>query len=441
MARRWIGALLCALLIGVSTFDAYTEATQNFSYTLEFETSYFSLDLLDDFNDGVPFTRTINWSSREKVTGNFVLGAKVRRVRFVPPARRSTRASAPRSGARPTSTRVDRQPTIPVLGVNNPDGRELIEVAKAGRPGRLLDHGRHRLAADPGPGRGDPGRDVAGRVRRCSTATSTPGTSASATTPPATRRCWSWPASSGSTGTGWPARCGSPGGAATRTGATPARPGTPTPSRIDLARGLRRPGQLRLPRLPLGDDLQRADVDERGGAVRRRGHPRDDRDHAADRSGRRAPATTPSTASASASFYMLTSTMSPEARDGQGLLPGRRLRRQHRLAHRGRHAGDRRPRQPAARHAGLRRLAAARAQRAGSTRSTGAGRRPSSAARSTATRRRPATTFDFAPALEALDALDARARPLLRRRAGRRRPGSTRARAGSTSRSAGWRGC
>lgn len=85
MARRWIGALLCALLMGVSTFDAYTETTHNFSYTLEFETSYFSLDLLDDFNDGVPPTRTINWSSREKVTGNFVLGAKVRRVRFVPP--------------------------------------------------------------------------------------------------------------------------------------------------------------------------------------------------------------------------------------------------------------------------------------------------------------------------------------------------------------------
>jgi hypothetical protein len=86
MARRWIGALLCALLIGVSTFDAYSEATQkNFSQTLEFETSYFSLDLLDDFNDGVPPARTINWSSREKITANFVLGAKVRRVRFTPP--------------------------------------------------------------------------------------------------------------------------------------------------------------------------------------------------------------------------------------------------------------------------------------------------------------------------------------------------------------------
>jgi hypothetical protein len=86
MAMRWIGALLCALLIGVSTFDAYAGATQkNFSYTLELETSYFSLDLLDDFNDGIPPARTINWSSREKVTGSFLLGMKVRRIRFAPP--------------------------------------------------------------------------------------------------------------------------------------------------------------------------------------------------------------------------------------------------------------------------------------------------------------------------------------------------------------------
>ena len=63
---------------------------------------------------------------------------------------------------------------------------------------------------------------------------------------------------------------------------------------------------------------------------------------------------------------MLSSTMSDGGAGGERLLPGRRLRRQHRLAHRGRHAGDRRPRQPAARHAGLRGLAAAGAQRAAS---------------------------------------------------------------------------
>ena len=87
MARRWIGALLCALLIAVSTFDAYAESTQkNFSYTLKFETSYFAMDLLDDFNEGIPPARTINWSAREKVTGNFLLSIKVRRITFAPPA-------------------------------------------------------------------------------------------------------------------------------------------------------------------------------------------------------------------------------------------------------------------------------------------------------------------------------------------------------------------
>ncbi|HME61492.1 MAG TPA: hypothetical protein VKH62_09590 [Candidatus Binatia bacterium] len=86
MARRWLGALLCALLIGVSSFDAYAEATQkNFSFTLEIETSYFALDLLDDFSDGAQPSRTINWSARDKFSGNFLLGAKVRRIRFTPP--------------------------------------------------------------------------------------------------------------------------------------------------------------------------------------------------------------------------------------------------------------------------------------------------------------------------------------------------------------------
>ena len=86
MARRWLGVLLCALLLAVSTFDAYAEATQkHFTFTLDIETSYFSLDLLDDFSDGAQPTRTINWSARDKVTGNFMLGAKVRRVKFAPP--------------------------------------------------------------------------------------------------------------------------------------------------------------------------------------------------------------------------------------------------------------------------------------------------------------------------------------------------------------------
>jgi len=86
MAKRVLGALLCALLIGASTFDAFAEVTQkNFSFTLKIETSYFSIDSLDDYSDGSHPGRTINWSSREKITGNFTLGTKVRRVKFAPP--------------------------------------------------------------------------------------------------------------------------------------------------------------------------------------------------------------------------------------------------------------------------------------------------------------------------------------------------------------------
>ena len=86
MGKRVLGVLLCALLIGASTFDAFAEVTQkNFSLTLKLETSYFSVDSLDDSSDASHPGRTINWSSREKIAGNFILGAKVRRVNFAPP--------------------------------------------------------------------------------------------------------------------------------------------------------------------------------------------------------------------------------------------------------------------------------------------------------------------------------------------------------------------
>ncbi|MGH7793474.1 MAG: hypothetical protein ACREQ2_01010 [Candidatus Binatia bacterium] len=87
MGRRFIGVLLSMLLIAVSTIDTYGRAAQkNITFTLEIETSYFSLDLLDDFNDGTRPTRTINWSPREKITAKLILGAKVRWVSFTPPA-------------------------------------------------------------------------------------------------------------------------------------------------------------------------------------------------------------------------------------------------------------------------------------------------------------------------------------------------------------------
>jgi hypothetical protein len=87
MSRRLLGVLLCAVLVGVSAFGAYADATKkNFTFTLNIETSYFSLDSLDDFSDTSHPARAINWSSRDKVTGKFMLGAKVRRIKFTPPA-------------------------------------------------------------------------------------------------------------------------------------------------------------------------------------------------------------------------------------------------------------------------------------------------------------------------------------------------------------------
>jgi hypothetical protein len=87
MVRRSLAILLCALLLAVSTSAAYADATRkNFIITLEIETSYFSLDSFDDATDFSPRGGTINWSSREKGSSNFVLGAKVRRIKFAPPS-------------------------------------------------------------------------------------------------------------------------------------------------------------------------------------------------------------------------------------------------------------------------------------------------------------------------------------------------------------------
>ena len=63
------------------------------------------------------------------------------------------------------------------------------------------------------------------------------------------------------------------------------------------------------------------------------------------------------------SYFMLSSTMPDAHARGEGLLRRRRLRRQHRLAHRERHARDRRPRGAPARHQGLRPVGPAQRQR------------------------------------------------------------------------------
>lgn len=87
MIRRLLGALLCLVLIGVSSSAAYADATKkNYTFTLEIETSYFSLDSMDDVSDAAPPSQQINWSLREKSASNFLLGPKVRKIKFTPPS-------------------------------------------------------------------------------------------------------------------------------------------------------------------------------------------------------------------------------------------------------------------------------------------------------------------------------------------------------------------
>lgn len=86
MTRRLLGVLLCLLLIGVSISAAYADATRkNYTFTLNIETSYFSLDSMDDVNDAAPPSQQINWSLRDKSASNFLLGTKVRKIKFTPP--------------------------------------------------------------------------------------------------------------------------------------------------------------------------------------------------------------------------------------------------------------------------------------------------------------------------------------------------------------------
>ena len=87
MTRRLLGALICALLLSAATFDAYSEAAQTtFSTIFEFETSFISLDSLDDFGDSSFPGRSLDWSPREKVVAKLMLGTALRRIKLAPAA-------------------------------------------------------------------------------------------------------------------------------------------------------------------------------------------------------------------------------------------------------------------------------------------------------------------------------------------------------------------
>jgi hypothetical protein len=87
MIRRLIGALLCVLLFGAATFDVYADvAKKDVSITLQFETSYFSLDPIDDANDTPYPDGIVSWSLREKVVTKLLLSSPLRKIRLTMPA-------------------------------------------------------------------------------------------------------------------------------------------------------------------------------------------------------------------------------------------------------------------------------------------------------------------------------------------------------------------
>ena len=98
----------------------------------------------------------------------------------------------------PTAESIGRKPTTPVVCINHPDGEALIADVQRGAGARVdQDLAARRLDALPAAGRRDP-RAARIPTSSCScTATTTPGTRASATTPPATPRCSSWRACCG----------------------------------------------------------------------------------------------------------------------------------------------------------------------------------------------------------------------------------------------------
>ncbi len=85
MVRRFLGALMCALLLGAATFDTFAETAQgSFAAVFEFETSFISRDSLDDSGDNGFPSRSINWSPRQKVIAKLMLDTTQRTIRFAP---------------------------------------------------------------------------------------------------------------------------------------------------------------------------------------------------------------------------------------------------------------------------------------------------------------------------------------------------------------------
>ena len=86
MIRHLLGALLCIFLLSAVTADAYSTASKlDISSTLNFETSFTSLDSPDDLGD-TPFPEGINSTPRGRVVAKLMLGLTIHKIRFTPPA-------------------------------------------------------------------------------------------------------------------------------------------------------------------------------------------------------------------------------------------------------------------------------------------------------------------------------------------------------------------
>ena len=86
MIRRLAGALLCLFVMSAAVSSAYAEAVKkDGSSELRFETSFVSLDPLDDFGDAPYPDGIISWSPRGKAIIK-MFGWSLRKIRFVPPA-------------------------------------------------------------------------------------------------------------------------------------------------------------------------------------------------------------------------------------------------------------------------------------------------------------------------------------------------------------------
>ena len=87
MIRRVTGALLCFVIMSAAVSSVYAEAVKKDGpFKLRFETSYVSLDPLDDFGDAPYPDGIISSSPRGNSVLKVLLASSIGKVRFIPPA-------------------------------------------------------------------------------------------------------------------------------------------------------------------------------------------------------------------------------------------------------------------------------------------------------------------------------------------------------------------